>query len=176
MRSVAAAALGLSLLFFGGTIPAKAQQGACDPLREQWVASFTLLQRGAEEYRRIKEESVGPSISKHLQSRSETNIARAVRAVLAERKRRMAEAETRLRSLAEEERVAFRRWNDCNPGGRWAKAGSPSQTPRSVTNERRQLRAAIDDLLLDEAYLQYKHTSPRRPPEYSDYNAPGYWR
>lgn len=172
---VVAVALGLAL-FLTGVRASEGQQGECDPLREQWVIAFGLLRQGADEYRRLKEESLEPSISKQLDTGSATNIARAVQGALAERRGKLAAAETKLRSLADGEHLAFRRWNDCNPGGRWARAGSPGQTPRSVADERRQLRAVLDDLLLDEAHLQYKHTAPRRPSEYSDYNAPGYWR
>jgi hypothetical protein len=169
---IAAAALAL-ILFWVSPGALHAQQDACDSLREQWLTAFNSLREGVEELRRVKNESVEPLILRNLES-AQTTIARGVRNALEARKKRMTEAKDRARQLAAVEQLAFKRWGDCNRGRRWARAGSPPIDPRSVGQERHRLLSALDDLFLDDAYLQYKNSRPSRPSENSGHSGLGY--
>ncbi|MEW6136722.1 MAG: hypothetical protein AB1733_00710 [Thermodesulfobacteriota bacterium] len=167
-RVILAAAV---VVLFGPGIETEAQDGTCDSLREQWAAALSSLQAGIENLRRQKEDSVAPSIYRELASGSPpVSIAKAVQSALLERKRRVDAAEREVRALADAEERAFRSWSSCHASSGLRKAVSGSVDPRVVAGQRQQLLVRLDDLLLDEAYLQYRGTRPRRPQEYSGYN------
>lgn len=167
-RVILAAAM---VLLFGFGLEVEAQDGTCDSLREQWAAALSSLQAGIEDLRRQKEDSIAPSIYKQLESGSPpVSIAKAVQSALVERQRRVDTVASEVRALADAEERAFRSWSACHASSGFRKAVAGSVDPRTVAGQRQQLLVRLDDLLLDEAYLQYRGTRPRRPQEYSDYN------
>jgi hypothetical protein len=163
-------ALTLVLLLWGGAGDSRGQDATCEEENAKWVAMYTALNEALDSYRVVKEESVAPIIE---QKRDEFGkgaaLARIVQASLAERSNRLADAEAKCLSLADSERSAFEEWRSCASGGRARRAPSAKGVVATASRDRETLLAKMRDLLLDEAYAQYKNQRDPAPSGYSQY-------
>jgi len=122
---------------------------------------WRLLEEKAEMYAQVKEQSIATRIEEMLvKAGPRGRAARIVRGVLQERAGRMAEIRDELQDLISEEKGAFSQWRECVTRGRRVKGFAKSH-PEAAS--RKRLIAGLPDLLLDEAFLQYKgYRAPAR--------------
>jgi len=156
--------LGLCLLS-GTPLLAETDSGPCATERAQWSKAYESLQVGMENYHQVKNESVGPRIANEMAAHERrASIARIVQAVLEERGDRLAELGQRCHELADLERSSFDAWRRCASVGFQRRDSASAVTFKSIFRERDRLMAELHDLLLDEAYIQYKnHRAPATP-------------
>jgi hypothetical protein len=133
----------------------------------QWRNAFENLNRSAEELQNAKREAVADKITTQLQEQGKgVPIARAVQEVLKQRNLNVQSAAEVCQKNAEIERDFFEQLRRCaaDTRGRGQNGLAGIQKNRSV------LLAQIPDLLLDEAYSQYKREQPN--PQYTGRNDP----
>jgi len=135
----------------------------CEADQQKWLNAVELLKNSMEACRLVKEESVAPRIEEDVAaSKGNVPLARTVRAVLQERRQKVAEAEDVCRRQAETERFAFERWySSCNGGGRTKRGAPVAGELRQASAERDRLRKYLNELLMDEAYAQYRNARPQ---------------
>lgn len=144
------------LLLLSGAFHHAVGEGPCEMERVQWANSFDALKNALDDYRRIKDESVTPKINEIVTKTSRYSIASAIQTALKARADRMAEAENLCQETAARERVSYDAWRRCGGQPQQRKNLPPQFAPGSVSRERDRLIAELHDLLLDEAYAQYK--------------------
>jgi hypothetical protein len=139
--------------------------GQCATEHARWLNAYESLQTGMENYRQIKYESVGPRIARDMGTQGKgASIARIVQVVLKERGERLSELSQRCLELADLERSSFKEWRRCATLGAQRRDNSSAVAVKSIIPERDRLMAELQDLLLDEAYIQYKnHRAPAAP-------------
>lgn len=139
--------------------------GPCSTERAQWSTAYESLRAGMENYYQAKNESVGPRIAKEMAAHERgASIAGIVQAVLEERGGRLAELGRRCLELADSERSSFDVWHRCATAGVQKRDSAAAITLKNIFRERDRLIAELRDLLLDEAYIQYKnHRAPAAP-------------
>lgn len=139
--------------------------GQCAAEEAKWSKAYADLQAGMDNYRKVKYESVTPRIARDMTAHErEPSIARVVQAVLQERSERLAELGRTCLELAQLERSAFDEWRGCATTGISRRENSAMANFRSISLERDRLIIELRDLLLDEAYIQYKnHRAPDAP-------------
>ncbi len=164
-------ALPLALLIGGTPVDSRSQEATCEVEIAKWGAACKALEEAIDSYRGVKEDSIAPSIERKRTQRGKgAPVARIVQEALTERSQRLAEAESKCLGVADAERTAFEEWRDCASGGR-TRRGAPSRGGGVVagSKERERLLAKLRDLLLDEAYAQYKNHREPSPSGYSQY-------
>jgi hypothetical protein len=148
----------------------------CATEQVTWSNAYESLQAGMESYRRIKNESVGPSIAKAMESHERgVSIAQVVHVVLKERREKLTELGRQCRELADVERSSFQEWRRCATGGFQRRDSSSAAAFKNISRERDRLMAELRDLLLDESYVQYKNHRAPAPPASPRYEANQPW-
>ncbi len=157
--------LALTLLLTGTPLLSETVSGWCDGEQTKWSNAYESLRAGMESYRKVKYESIAPQITQEIATRgSRKPISRIVRAALKDRRERMAEAGERCRDLADQEQSCFKDLQRCATIGSRRRGNSSTANFKSISRERNRLIAELKDLLLDEAYIQYKnHRAPATP-------------
>ena len=156
--------LGLCLLT-GTPLLSQTTSGPCATERARWSNAYESLQTGMENYRQIKYESVSSRIARDMGTQGRgASIAMIVQVVLKERGERLAELGQKCLELADLERSSFEELRRCAAMGAQRRDNSSAAVFKSISRERDRLMAELQDLLLDEAYIQYKnHRAPAAP-------------
>jgi hypothetical protein len=131
----------------------------CASMLDEWRRAFDAVKECSSAYRQLKDESVSSAIEDRISDKGKRKVAAVVRDVLQDRKARLETAGKELESRLGQEKDLFTRWRSCIGQGRKAsnaRANSPE------VREREEYIGQARELLLDEAYVQYK-----------DYRAPG---
>jgi hypothetical protein len=145
-------------------------QDGCAELQEQWGAALQTLKERMEELRRFKSAPLEPAIQREQANQGNAlSIAGSVRAALEERAALTDAATRQCRDAADQERIAFEELRTCLPSGRQRRSNTNASWQNGDLDERKLVLAALQELLLDEAYLQYKNYRAPSPPTYSDY-------
>lgn len=148
--------LGMVLAIICALIPGYLlAQTLCETEQTRWADAFASLQRDVNEHRNAKQESITPKIQHLISGTARVDMAGAIQYVLKDRKNRLSELEETCRRSAEVEKSAYEQWRRC--GGSGKKGASASSGPGAVAREREKLLAELQELLLDEAYVQYKN-------------------
>jgi hypothetical protein len=158
--------LSLGLCLVTGTpLLSDTTSGPCATEHARWANAYESLQAGMENYRQIKFESVSPRIASDMGTQGKrASISRIVQGVLKERGERLAELGRKCVELADLERSSLEEWRRCAMAGAQRRDNSSAAVFKSISRERDQLMAELQDLLLDEAYVQYKnHRAPAAP-------------
>ncbi len=152
---------GLLLLVHCPGLLADDDAASCQSAQENWSKAFTLLKERTDALRDAKEQGVTQRIEEKLSggNRGES-IARAVRSVLEQHRKNMAEARLGCGEVAEMERIAFEQWRRCSVGRRGPRGSSSSEKPEAVLQERNRLLTLLSELMLDEAFAQYRKSRP----------------
>ncbi len=167
--------IGLCLLT-GTPLLSETFSGHCGTEQATWSNAYQSLQAGMEAYRQIKNESVSPSIAREMGAHERgVSIARIVQVVLKERGKRLAELGRRCLELADAERSSFGEWRRCAIVGAQRRDSSTVAGFKSLSRERDRLMAELQDLLLDEAYVQYKNYRAPAEPASPSYEANQPW-
>jgi hypothetical protein len=148
-------------------------EGPCGTKRADWRQAYELLKAGAEGYRKIKSESITPLIEKEIAEKGTSkSTAAMVRSVLDNRTFRMTESREKLDKLLVEEKRRFDQLRRCVSHSR----RRSRRRSRNDSEERARARVVsrLSDLLLDEAYEQYKNDRPRSVSR-SDSSGPSPW-
>lgn len=146
----------LFLLVFSGALRPALGEGPCETERIQWGDAFDSLRKAMDDYRSIKNESIAPRIGEVVAKGPKGSMAAAIQAALKNRGDRMAESGRGCQAAVSKERTAYDIWRRCSGAGQQRK-NIPSQSGLgAVSRERDRLLADLQDLLLDEAYVQYK--------------------
>lgn len=143
------------------TEAAQAVDRPCASELEQWNEEFLRLKQGIDAYRLSKQEDISSRIEESI-SRTDRNssIAETVQEVLRDRAQRIESVYRRCRELGAQEATAFNIYNRCaSPGSRKKNSQMNEQAPASV-REREILLGDLNQMLLDDAYLQYKKQQP----------------
>jgi hypothetical protein len=163
-------ATGLGLVLWALPVWSVADDG-CDAWRTQWINAFQALREGMDSARHLKDGSLASRIQQEMGDQgSGVSVARGVQAVLHERSVALNRGKDQCRNLAMEEHQAFERWRACAVGGNMRRGASQASGLDAAAIERKKLLGFLQDLLLDEAYVQYKNYQPPTPPAYSDYD------
>jgi len=163
--------IGLCLLT-GTPLLSDTTSGPCATEHARWSNAYESLQTGMENYRQIKYESVSPRIAEDMGTQGRgASIARIVQVVLKEREERLAELGRRCLELADLERSSFEEWRRCVTVGAQRRDNASAVAFKSIIPERNRLVAELQDLLLDEAYVQYKNYRAPAAPTYPSYEA-----
>ncbi len=161
--------LTISLTIWLSVIGPERTQAYCEAEASGWTQAYEALAQAMESYRRLKEESITPRVEEKLEKKEQVrSIARDVQGVLKERNHLLGDAKTKCLELAERERSLYDEWRRCAGGGGGRRRNpDPHGGPASVARQRNELLASLQDLLLDEAFVQYKNFRNPSPSSYS---------
>ena len=154
MMKVLIAIVGILLLFSGATRSAIGD-GPCERERIQWSDAVDSLKKAMDDYSSVKNESVTPKINEIMAIGTRNSMAASIQLALRERANRMAEIGSLCQEAAAKERTAYDIWRRCGASLQ-RRNPSPQPLPATVSRERDKLVAQLQDLLMDEAYVQYK--------------------
>ncbi len=164
--------IGLCLLTGTPLLSDNTLSGPCATEQAKWSNAYESLHAGMEAYRQIKNASVGPRIAREMEAHQRgVSIARIVEFVLKERGNQLGEFGRRCLEMAEVERSSFDEWRRCATAGAQKRDSSSAATLKKVSRERERLMAELQDILLDEAYFQYKNHRAPDAPAYPSYEA-----
>jgi hypothetical protein len=164
------AVLGMFFAVFvaGKSAGAATEEARCAAAHAQWAQTYELLKEAVNGLREAEAESIEPKINQTLTDGTRVSVAHKIQMILKDRSRRISEAARKSADAAENERGAFEQLRRCSS------ADSPRRSAAQATfnmavRERSKLLADLQDLLLEEAYVQYKRESPNPPSTYSGY-------
>ncbi len=147
-----------------------AAEDACETWRVRWVAATQSLTDSMEAYRRTKVGSLASRIQQELNDRKDAlSMAASVQAALKERSAVLDQQGRKCREMAMDENRAFEQWRRCTGRDDPRRRGFRTDGLGAAANERKRLLASLQDLLLDEAYAQYRNYHAPTPPSYSGY-------
>lgn len=134
---------------------------ACESQRSAWASSYEKLAQTAELCRNLRESSLQSRLEQ-LKASGEggPSIARMVRAALLERQVALNQARRQCREAADRERFAFTDWRSCLSRSRVGGPQAGNAEIQAAVREREKLLKHVEDVLLDEAYVQYKNYRP----------------
>ena len=160
--------LTISVTVWLSAIGSERTEAYCEAETTGWNQAYEALTQAMESYRRLRGESITARIEEKLEKTEQgRSIARGVQEVLKERTRLLADAKTKCLELAERERSVYHEWRRCAGSGGGRRRNTDATGPDSVARQRSDLPASLQDLLLDEAYVQYKNYRDPSPPSYS---------
>jgi hypothetical protein len=150
----------ISILSVGPGFSASFEESPCSPEYSQWAAAFQSLKENMDSLKQAKEGSITPKIENEMKSDdSQLTVAEKIQLVLAERTRTIAESQDVTMESLQKENQAFERFRRC--GSFDTKRSSRSNSDfNELSRERNRLFSSLRDLLLDEAYVQYKKDTP----------------
>jgi len=156
--------LGLCIIT-GNPVLSDTISGPCATEQSRWVTDNQSLQAAMEAYRQTKNESITPRIAQEMSTQGRgLSIARIVQVVLKKRNERCAEVARKCIELADIEKASFEEWRRCGSTGAQRRASTPTGDFKSTFRERDRLLAELQDLLMDEAHMQYKnYRAPAEP-------------
>ncbi len=139
-------------------------EAGCEAESTGWTQACEALKQALESYGRIKGESITPRIEAKLEKTEPGgSTARSVQEVLKERTRSLDDAKTKCLELARSERSIYDEWRRCAGDGGGHRRNPDPHGPNSVARQRSELLASMQDILLDEAYVQYKNYRDASP-------------
>jgi hypothetical protein len=140
------------------SVSALTADASCNVEAAGWTQAYEALARGIESCRYFKQESTTARIEQELEKTApRRSMAQCVQEVLKERTRSLGESKTMCMELAERELSAYTQWRRCAGAGRGRRGRDDMQGPDSVARQRNELLVLLQDVLLDEAYVQYKN-------------------
>jgi hypothetical protein len=135
----------------------EAAEELCAQAHTKWSNYSSELRDALEQFRQIKDESMGPEITESLSQKTKTvPMARIVQSALKRRSDRLAEAGARCKELANREKFAFDDLRRCVSGRSPRKGNTFLAALSAISKEREVLLKQFQELMLDEAYVQYK--------------------
>jgi hypothetical protein len=160
--------LTIGLAVWLSVVGSERTEANCETETTGWTQAYEALEQAMESYRRLKEESITPRIQEELEKTEPgRSIARGVQEVLKARTRLLGDAKTKCLELAQSERSVYDEWRRCAGSGGGRRRNPNPQGPDSVARQRSGLLASLQDLLLDEAYVQYRNYRDPSPASYS---------
>lgn len=149
--------------------PLSNAQSLCESKIEEWRNAFGLLQEAIGETQRLKDSPVTQSIRERVSSRQPAEtMADAIRSVLEEKTKRVAESQERCHDLAEQEKLAFQTMNRCVTAIANRRDPSVNQRVREIAKDREKAMRDLRYVMTDEAYIQYLNQRPLTQDDYSD--------
>jgi hypothetical protein len=137
----------------------------CSKAYSEWQQAFGALAQEMESLSNLKRESLAPTIASELNSRGKaSSIAQVVHGVTGRHNRAVAELGEECVRLADSEKIAFEQWRRCRSS---EPRGRDDHSAAGAMRERSQRLVELQDLLLDDAFLQYRKESPNPPSAYS---------
>lgn len=138
-------------------------QSSCDSLRDAWAAEYEKLAAQVAEYSDLR-KGLDTEAVRRTREADGLSMAEAVEKIVAERERRSAALATEIRTNLENESARFAEWKRClrkeSRGWKAALRKDPTAAERS------DLRDRLKDVLVDEAFLQYRNVAPRSASDY----------
>lgn len=164
------AVLGLFFAVFlaGKAAAAAPEEAPCATVQAQWAQTYELLKEAVNALREAESESIEPKINQTLAAGTHASVAQKIQMVLKDRNKRISEAARKSADVSEQERVAFEQLRRCNSAESVRRSGAQANF-NTIVRDRNKLLADLQDLLMDEAYVQYKRESPNPPSTYSGY-------
>lgn len=131
-------------------------EGPCEEEYSKWVGALAELQADMDLLRHAKQESVRSDILDAV-SRADRRVstARIVQSLLDKRHRLVAQEAYKCREIADSERFAFDDLKRC-VGTASRRRGNAPPVLGPLARDRDKVMAELRDLLLDEAYVQYR--------------------
>ncbi|MBI4962314.1 MAG: hypothetical protein HY913_03480 [Desulfomonile tiedjei] len=154
---------------------AEALEEPCETEHERWSVSSANLRAALEQYGQIKEQSMASEITESLGRQNTGSMARIVQSALKQRSEILAAAEAKCLKLANDEKYAFEALRRCVSTPQQRRNSSLAATLATISRDRERLLKHLQDLLLDEAYVQYKgerENSARANSDYGQDQAP----
>lgn len=160
--------LNISLAVWLSLLASAPTEAGCEAEETGWTQACETLKHALENYRRLKGESITPHIEAELEKTEPSrSTARSVQEVLKKRTRLLEDAKAKCLELAQSERSIYDEWRRCAGSGGGRRRNPDPQGPNSAARQRSELLASMQDLLLDEAYVQYKNYRDPSPASYS---------
>lgn len=156
------------LIFGGGNACAQGQQSACEQPYSDWSKAFEKLLSVMDQLSTVKSESIEHKIRIALESGAKATIAQVIQQVTRERNRAIADLSSQCYELSDRERYAFDQFKKCRAA---ETRNKEDQYMAGLNKNRYQTWTQLQELLLDEAYVQYKKESPNPPSMYSQQNS-----
>jgi len=161
--------LSISLSVWISFVGSEQTEASCEAETSAWAQAYEALEQALESYRLLRGESVTPRIESELEKTEPgRSIARNVQEILKERSRLLGEAKTKCLELAQAERSVYDEWRRCAEGAGGRRRHADPLGPNNVARQHSDILASMQDLLLDEAYVQYKNYRDPSPASYSD--------
>ncbi len=128
----------------------------CSVAQEEWAPAFAKVKEKVQTLADFKAKSVAPQIESRLgQNKSGVSVAAVVRQVLAERNQELERIKAECEAVTATEREAYEKLRACRTADR--KSRSEKAFKRDpIIKERLAKVAELDELLVNEAYAQYK--------------------
>jgi hypothetical protein len=167
LKKILALSIGLSVWL--SFVASEQTEAFCEAETSAWTQAYEALEQALESYRLLKGESVTPRIKAELEKTEPgRSIARSVQEILKERSRLLGEAKTKCLELAQAERSVYDEWRRCAESAGGRRRHADPHGPGNVARRHSDILASMQDLLLDEAYVQYKNYRDPSPASYSD--------
>lgn len=134
---------------------------SCRSMQENWSKAFMLLKERTEALREAKAQAIGQRIEERISQREPgASIAVIVRSVLDRRRKEVAETSLGCSEVAEMERMAYEEWRRCSLAQRRQRNSPEGERPELFLQQRNSLLNVLSDLMIDDAFLQYKTSRP----------------
>jgi hypothetical protein len=163
----------VTMLWPGALLCAEGSE-ACEAQRSGWIEAHEFLEQTMSACQDVKQGPLASRINQAMKTGQSPSIAGSVQTVLKERSVALAVAMQKCREAAALETQAFDDWRRCARGIRSRKGDPVAVSPDSVNAARKQTLTLLQDLLLDEAYAQYKNYKAPAAPDYADYQHSGW--
>jgi len=161
----------VSLALCIGSPISRASEEPCAVEHEKWSGSLGELKDALEQLRQVKDESMGPEITESLSKGSKSlSMARIVQSALQRRSEKLAEARGRCRESADKERYGFDNLKRCLSGPSQRRNNAAVAALSGISRDRERLLKQMQELMLDEAYVQYRGEREYSSGPYSDYS------
>jgi hypothetical protein len=140
----------------------------CASKFSDWMTSYENLKTTIDSLTEVKRNSVEPLIKQALESKKPgITISQVVQYIVSTRNQTLSKMTSQCLRLAEVEKYAFEQLKRCR--GAESKKEDPSLS--NLFRERLSKLSELQELILDEAYVQYRRESPNPPAAYSRYDS-----
>lgn len=162
------AVLGLAVAMIAFADVGKSADWPCASEQEKWNEEFIKLKQGVEEFGLSKQQPLTSRIEEEISRPDRTSsIAETVQEILRDRSQRIESAHLKCRELSAQETIAFNSLMRCtSPDSRKRNHPLAGQAI-AASRDRDALLRDFNNLLLDEAYVQYKNQQPLPQFDYS---------
>ncbi|HMK35607.1 MAG TPA: hypothetical protein VK463_11100 [Desulfomonilaceae bacterium] len=166
-RPFAVLSLILTIVFQVSHASTASDSSPCPEEYAQWRSAYEQLAHAVDSLRETKQETIEPRINSLLADDKRLSVAQNVQVVLKERNRRIEEAGSKGIEAANREKWAFEQLRKCGLSDSPKRSHSPKADLNGVVRERNRLLTELQELMAEEAYVQYKRESPNPPSQYS---------
>ncbi len=141
------------------------KDSTCAQSYTEWFQAYEVFGKSLNNFSVAKKASVEPLITEAMSDvKSRKTISSIVQSVLRHRGARIADLSNEVVSAAENEKILYEHFRRCRMGEVKSKN---DRFVSEIAQERSTKLRELNELLLDEAYVQYRKESPTPPTAYT---------